>query len=528
MSRVPDDNHSKREQTVHRRMRGITRWTAVLAVVAAGLPAAASAAPKYTDNYDDNPDPLAPSTVFVNDNTAATIQPGETYTPNGAGSCAKTGTSRDMDHTLWWRVTGTGGPIVLSTRGSSFDSLLAVYQTTGTPSTTNYVDCSDNGTGDDALLRLNTTAGANYLVQAGTCANYFNTGAGDWFDCGSNPGELRISAVTNDQRAYADTATSGARANVGAITDPGELTNCKGTDYGSTVWFKYSVTKPGWLTVEASRFDLVLALYRGSETAPVLCSQDSRPDNPLIESFRQYVSPGDYYIQVGGKDFGSFNAEDNFTYETSFEEDLDLDKDGSNRPEDCDDGNAGIRPGKPDIAHNNIDEDCVGGDNKDEDGDKHNADFAGGDDCDDKKSNINPGVADEPNNGIDENCDKADKPARLGTTPQVAFRSRPFLNGVVFGTMYIRALRKGYRVEIRCRRSSSCPRRYRKTIRSGRSIAFQKFRAKAFKTGATIEIFVTKPGNVIGFYKSYTVRGTKNPKQRVCELNPGSRRPVRC
>lgn len=512
------------------RVRSSRAVIGMVAAVLLGLPAAAVAVPRSEDNWQ-NADHLKPSTWFTTNNSGATIQSPEDLTrnsTNGNRICGETSTQ--MHRTLWWYVVGTGGRIVISTRNSAVDSLLATYPANATPNGGNVQFCADdNGGGDDARIQLdNTVAGARYYVQAGSCDRFWNSGT--WYSCANTSGGgLSITALTNDQRSHADTATSGTRANIGAGTDEGEVTSCNGAAYGSTVWFKYTATQAGHLNVEASRFDTVISLYRGSESQPIACAENSRPEDPLTERLRHYVTPGEYYIQIGGKGAQGNSAEDNFTYGASLDVDNDLDKDGSPRPEDCDDSNPNVRPGKPEIPHNGIDEDCSGGDSKDGDGDGHIADFAGGDDCDDSQRHINPGVADEPNNGVDENCDGVDKAAKLPTTPQVSFRSAPYGRGVVFATMYVRDLRKGYRVMIRCKRSSKCPKTYRKKVRKGRSVAFHKFRRRAFRSRTKIEVFVWKPGNVIGFYKRYTVRGRKNPKQRVCELDPGKRRkPVRC
>lgn len=493
--------------------------------------AKAVAVPQSTDSWQ-SAEHLTPSTWFTTSNSTATIGAAGTEdltrsSTSGNRICLETSTQ--MYNTLWWFVTGTGGRIILTTKFSAVDSLLATYPAGAQPGGNNAQFCADDnvaGSDDARIVIDNSVAGARYYVQAGSCDRYWD--GAQWVLCGNRSvGGMSIAAITNDQRAQADTATSGTRANLGATTDQGEVTTCNGANYGSTVWFKYTATQEGNLNVEASRFDTVLALYRGNETQPLACAENSRPEDPLTERLRHYVTPGDYYIQVGGKGAQGSSAQDNFSYGASLEVDLDLDKDGSPRPDDCNDNNANVRPGKQEIAHNNVDDDCRNGDSKDEDGDGHDADFAGGRDCNDKNRVINPDATDRANNGVDEDCRNGDAAGQLPTTPQVSFISAPYRKGVVFGTMYIRGLRKGYRIDVRCTGSRSCPKRIRRTSRGSR-VTLNSFVRKAFGTGTRVEIRVTVPGNVIGFYKSYTVRGRKNPKQRVCQLDPGRAAPVRC
>ena len=81
---------------------------------------------------------------------------------------------------------------------------------------------------------------------------------------------------------------------------------------------------------------------------------------------------------------------------------VDGDSDGFNSRVDCNDANAAIRPGAPEVFGNGIDEDCNGRDdvNRDADGDG----FAVPADCNDSSAAIRPGALEIRGNSVDENC----------------------------------------------------------------------------------------------------------------------------
>lgn len=70
-----------------------------------------------------------------------------------------------IGRTVWYRFTGTGGDVTLSTVGSNFDTVIGVYEA----GSLEQVACVDDTfeTGLLAELTLSTDAGASYLVQIG-------------------------------------------------------------------------------------------------------------------------------------------------------------------------------------------------------------------------------------------------------------------------------------------------------------------------------------------------------------------------
>jgi hypothetical protein len=90
----------------------------------------------------------------------------------------------------------------------------------------------------------------------------------------------------------------------------------------------------------------------------------------------------------------------------------DLDNDGYNALADCNDHDATVNPGKPEILNNNVDENCDGKKEYDRDLDGSRADK----DCDDNDPRRTPGKLEIPGNGIDEDCDGVDARATMSLT----------------------------------------------------------------------------------------------------------------
>ena len=100
----------------------------------------------------------------------------EPLTPTGPGYCngGQFSDTRgiDMTHTVWYRVTGDGRPITVDLRGSTIDTVVAVYRAGAAPSESTFVTCANDircyrSQDPDTELTFTSTAGAGYLVQVG-------------------------------------------------------------------------------------------------------------------------------------------------------------------------------------------------------------------------------------------------------------------------------------------------------------------------------------------------------------------------
>ncbi|HCH64433.1 MAG: hypothetical protein CL927_06965 [Deltaproteobacteria bacterium] len=74
---------------------------------------------------------------------------------------------------------------------------------------------------------------------------------------------------------------------------------------------------------------------------------------------------------------------------------------------DCDDSDPSVYPGAPEVAYDEIDQDCDGSDLCDVDEDSYDAVECGGDDCDDEDGDIHVDAAEVWYDGVDQDCDDA-------------------------------------------------------------------------------------------------------------------------
>jgi hypothetical protein len=264
------------------------------------MPAAAN------DNFANASVLSGTSTTGTGSNEDATKEPGE---PLHAGNFG--------GKSLWWSWTAPmSGTTTLSTLGSNFDTILAVYTGSAVAALTNVASNDDVSGGVQSQLVFSAETGTTYHIAV------------DGFDGEFGNIELALShtAVTtpeNDDFAGATVLTgasvTAAGSNVGATSQPGEP-NHAGELGGKSVWWRWTAPSSGIVDVSTSGsgFDTLLAIYTGSSVA-ALVEVVSNDDADGLESQASFfaVAGTTYRIAVDGYD-GDFGIVELALSQTEF------------------------------------------------------------------------------------------------------------------------------------------------------------------------------------------------------------------
>jgi hypothetical protein len=158
-------------------------------------------------------------------------------------------------------------------------------------------------------------------------------------------------------------------------------------------------------------------------------------------------------------------------------------------------------------------------------------------DCNDHDAKVRPGTPEIPGNRVDENCDKFAAPFPR-VTALVDIAATTGAKRTKFKRMLITGVPAGGRVEVRCaankRAKSACPFARRLVrVTNGKADGLTVLRKKQRRRGliirgrATLEIRITAP-LFIGKIVRYQIVEGRPPQGRTRCLNPGAEKPTAC
>jgi hypothetical protein len=419
-------------------------------------------------------------------NAGATTQAGESLTPMNAGgrdACIRSADGMQYSRvaaTLWWSVTGTGRPITVTTSGSTFDTHLAIFA----GGVDGPADCQD-AKGAPESITFASSPGQVYRVQVGGCAENMPLGC-----TSAATGTIRVLASSpppaNDAVAAAAALATGRPVtgdNYAATEEPGELLACRGRSYGRTVWYRWVAPTSGSAAFTVSGGAAAMAVYT-AKGRPLGC--DATPGSAARVAVA--VSPGEYFVQVGGggaRSAAADVAQGRFTVQAAFSGQPDSDGDGVTDDRDCRPHDKAIHPGARDIPRNGKDEDCDGRD----------ADY--------------PHITSR---------------ARLAVAVYAGFWK--------VRSVSVRNVPAGARVQLRCS-GRSCPFAHTRarTIRRKRAsvaLTTKALRAARILPRTTLEVRVTRAKHIGSAMRFRFARLRHSPTRQTRCLVPGSRTARRC
>jgi hypothetical protein len=236
---------------------------ALLASLLAAGPAAA--APPANDNFA-SATPISTESYVISSNVEATKQAGE---PNHAGDSG--GAS------VWYSWTAPStGKFLVTTCGSQFDTLLAVYTGSAVNALTHVASNDDAFRCDtQSDVVLNATSGVNYKIAV----DGFGGDTGNYFF-----GVFAVTPPPND--SFSTPADEGGDSdwsefgeNISATKQAGEP-NHAGNAGGASVWYSWTAPITGHYQLNTcnTEIDTLLAVYKGSAVnslTPVASDHDS-------------------------------------------------------------------------------------------------------------------------------------------------------------------------------------------------------------------------------------------------------------
>ena len=222
----------------------------------------------------------------------------ESGEPNHAGN--------DGGASVWWTWTAPAtGSVTFDTRGSNFDTLLAIY--TGT-SLNRLPEIASNDDASDGTLqsevRFRAQQGQTYHIAVDGYGGKSGTVVLNWQAVSSGSGNSR----SDDFRLRTSISRASGRSggsNVGAGIESGEP-NHAGNSGGASVWWTWTAPTTGSFTFDTrgSDFDTLLAVYTGDSLnrLTAVASNDDDAEGGLLQSAVRFSAQQGqtYHIAVDG------------------------------------------------------------------------------------------------------------------------------------------------------------------------------------------------------------------------------------
>lgn len=203
------------------------------------------------DNFADREAITGTSAGRNANSSLATKEEGEGFHAGGSGS-----------RSLWWTWTpASSGPVIISTVGSSFDTVLAIYTGEQLNNLTTVTSDDDSGGNGTSLVQFNAVAGTAYQIAVD-----------GWSSSAGGSIVLNLNQTTppaNDNFANR-IVLSGATATGNSLTDAATAESGEPIHHNpssrKTVWWSWTAPAAGTVTISTigSNFDTVLAIYTGN------------------------------------------------------------------------------------------------------------------------------------------------------------------------------------------------------------------------------------------------------------------------
>ncbi|MBI5766369.1 MAG: S8 family serine peptidase [Verrucomicrobia bacterium] len=294
-ARFPEDTH---RQLINRLLRGTDRLTSLRGEAQTGgrlnlLRALTGTSNRpFNDEFASRSVLSGPGVAVRSNNVGATPETGE---PAHAGAPAST--------TLWWQWTATTtGTATISTIGSDYDTVLAIYTGTALASLTPVAQNDDVGSLKTASVTFPTVGNTTYLIAVGG-----KGGAGGltYVSIGSAPANDDFAGATSLASAESVLSTG---TNLHGSSQAGEPA-ILGHSPVSSVWYRWTAPRSGRFQLAAFSFvfDTLLAVYTGSEPTGltlVAAGDDTGVEGANSDSLVTFQATGGvtYTFKVDSKD----------------------------------------------------------------------------------------------------------------------------------------------------------------------------------------------------------------------------------